>query len=58
MRCKNCLKKLISGLSFRCRCGKELCIKCLDELKHDCSYDFKKEKIILEKVSMPKIQTI
>lgn len=59
MRCKICLKKIISGMSFKCRCGiDELCINCLKETNHSCNYDFKKDKILLEKISSNKIVKI
>lgn len=59
MRCKNCSKKLLCGIYYECRCGlKFLCLKCLSETEHNCSYDFKKEKIVLEKITSLKIDCI
>lgn len=59
MRCKICLKKIISGMQFKCKCGIDnLCIVCLRDYNHNCSYDFKKDKIILEKISSTKVVKI
>ncbi len=59
MRCKICLKKIISGMQFKCKCGVDcLCIVCLNDKTHNCTYDFKKDKIVLKKVSSTKVVKI
>ena len=53
MRCPICKKK--SHLSFKCKCGKELCIKHRYPEEHNCSFDKAKEQIEKLKKDNPKI---
>ena len=54
-KCSFCKIK-ISVLSFiKCRCGKSFCTTHLLPENHNCTYDYKKDKVILEKVVHNKI---
>lgn len=41
LKCKECNKKLISGLEHKCRCSKIFCIKCRLPEEHKCDFDYK-----------------
>ena len=60
LRCsfEGCNKKLTMLNQYKCRCGFTFCNKHkLPEL-HSCNYDFKNDKIKLEKVVAEKINKI
>jgi hypothetical protein len=57
-RCSFCKAKIGVLDSVKCRCDKSFCIKHLLPEYHNCSYDYKKDKIILEKVVHDKINKI
>ena len=53
IRCPICKKK--SHLSFKCKCGKEFCIRHRYPEEHSCSYDKVKEQLEQLKKDNPKI---
>lgn len=53
MLCFCCKKKTI--VLFDCRCGNKYCSKHINGEKHYCSYNFKTDKIKLEKIEADKI---
>lgn len=41
-RCKNCYQK--SLMIEKCKCGNNLCLDCLPNFNHQCTFDWKAEK--------------
>lgn len=41
LKCKECNKKLISGMEHRCRCSKVFCITHRLPEEHKCTFDYK-----------------
>lgn len=59
MSCNKCNK--FKHIILKCKCNNTFCMKHLDPLKHDCSYDYKnkdKLKEKLQKVVNEKIEKI
>lgn len=55
-KCIICNKKVI--IFFKCRCENHYCIKHQSPEKHNCSYDYKKDKIITETIENKKVLVI
>ena len=41
-KCSKCNKKKV--FIENCKCGEEFCLDCLPFYKHECTFDWKKEK--------------
>jgi hypothetical protein len=54
-RCSFCSIKIKTFSNIKCRCGKSFCKKHFLPENHECTYDFKKDKIKLEKVVAEKV---
>ena len=57
LRCsfEGCKKKLSMLNQYKCRCGLMFCSKHKLPESHDCSYDYKSDKLKLEKVVADKV---
>tara|TARA_Y100001970_G_C14060918_1_gene764107 strand:+ start:640 stop:852 length:213 start_codon:yes stop_codon:yes gene_type:complete len=55
-RCEFCNKKKL--LLTTCKCGKLFCIEHSNSFNHNCSYDYKKEKILHDTIEFQKIEVI
>lgn len=42
-KCEKCNKN-IKLMSFKCKCLKKFCIKCLSSNVHNCTFDYKQEQ--------------
>lgn len=55
-KCIICNKKVL--MYFTCRCNNHYCIKHKLPENHNCNYDYKKDKIIMESIENKKILII
>ncbi|KAI9162011.1 hypothetical protein LWI28_022879 [Acer negundo] len=52
-RCKNCNKKQVGLMGFKCRCGDLFCGKHQYAIEHSCPFDYKMfdREILIRKIS-------
>lgn len=48
-------KKKIDMMKFDCRCGLSFCMKHKNSYQHNCKYDYKQQKKVLDKVVAEKV---
>lgn len=56
IRCFHCNKK--SMIVTMCKCEKHFCLKHNQPEDHNCSYDFKLNRILLDPIEFKKVETI
>lgn len=56
MKCQICSRKIKNFIYNQCKCNGFFCNECLPFFKHNCSYDYKKEK--KEQLAVENIQII
>ena len=55
-KCIICNKKVL--IFFKCRCNNHYCIKHQSPENHNCSYDYKKHKNVMETIENKKVSVI
>jgi len=59
MKCALCSRRLsLVETTLKCRCGQCFCFTHRMPEYHKCTYDYKKDKVKLEKIVRPKIEQI